>query len=210
MLTAVSKNNSKRFLWIASDGWSELVDPEFNDITVRKWGIAPLTETLSFDEHYSLLTPENNARNPLFRDFYQIYFSSSNCPNTSIPNNPQDSFDALAIDAVYSFAHAINNFLFENCEQPITWFTYNQTCKGSEKIVDGGTLHHYLIFTSPTGSKVNLNENGAVNGKYQILNYQHCSHKYTLVKVHGIGISSANPLHLLSSNLELIIPVTLC
>ena len=111
----------------------------------------------------------------MFRDFYQLYFScnsSSNCPNTSIPNDPkytQDSFDPLVIDAVYSFAHAINNFLFENCELPITWFTYNQTCKGSEKIVDGETLHHYLIFTSPTGSEVNLNENGAVNGKYQIL-----------------------------------------
>ena len=216
LLTAVSdlaKNNSKQFLWIASDGWSELVDPEFNDITVGKWGIAPLTETVqSFDEYYSLLTPETNARNPWFPDFYQLYFScnsSSNCPNASIPTDPkytQDSFDPLVIDAVYSFAHAINNFLFENCEQPITWFTYNQTCKGSEKILGGETLRHYLYslnFTSPTGSEVNFNENGAVNGKYQILNYQfceHCSHKYTLVKVGTWdGTSSGMPLQLYSN-----------
>ena len=207
----LSLNYSKRFLWIASDAWSEVVDGKFDNITVGKWGLAPLAEKVhAFDEYYSLLTPATNARNPWFSKSYQQYFdcNNTNCANSSIPQSAkyvQNSYDSLAIDSVYSLAQAINNFLFEHCEQPIIWYPFSQTCKGSNQTLDGETLHRYLYslnFTSPTGSTVKFNENGAITGKYQILNYQlckNCSNKYTLVKVGKWDGSHDNRLQLYSN-----------
>ena len=41
--------SKRRFLWIASNAWSEITD--FSDITVGKWGIAPYAEKVhSFDD----------------------------------------------------------------------------------------------------------------------------------------------------------------
>ena len=42
----------------------------------------------------------------------------------------QDSKVPLVVDAVYSVAHALNNFFKENCEQPLMWYQNNQTCVG--------------------------------------------------------------------------------
>ena len=72
----------------------------------------------SFVNYYSQLTPATNRRNPWFLKFYEHYYDCSigvNCSIMSIVNDSrytfhQDSFDATAIDAIYSVAHGINNF----------------------------------------------------------------------------------------------------
>ena len=167
--TLYTSGSSKRwFLWIASDSWSQEFETKYKDVTIGKWGTAPYSETVpSFVNYYSQLTPATNMRNPWFREFYEHYYNCSidiNCNNMSIVNDSRynfnpDSYDATAIDAVYSVAHAINNFLSDNCNNPLVWYSENQTCLGQNQELNGLNLLHYIKnvnFTSPTGKKVNF------------------------------------------------------
>ena len=193
-----SGRSNKRFLWIAGDSWSHLVN-KYKDVTIGKWGTRPYTKTFSkFDYYYSQLTPATNIRNPWFSEFYEKYYDcivGVNCSKMSIVNDStykQDSFDATAIDAVYSVAHAINNFLNDNCNQPLVWYPDNQTCLGQNRTLNGSNLLEYikkLNFTSPTGNEVSFDDDGDVKAKYLIYNYQvvsscpNCSKSYEIVNV---------------------------
>ena len=200
--TLYSTGTSKRrFLWIAGSSWSQELDTKYKDITIGKWGTAPYSEKVPlFDKYYSQLTPATNERNPWFCEFYEHYYDCSigvNCSNMSIVNDSrytfhQDSYDGTAIDAVYSVAHAISNFLNDNCNQPLVWYRENQTCLGQKRKLNGSNLLDYiknLNFTSPTGNQVNFNEHGHVKPKYNIYNYQvvsscqNCSKSFEIVNV---------------------------
>ena len=131
--------SNKRFLWIASNAWAQELDSNYKDVTIGKWGTRPYSKTFpEFDYYYSQLTPATNLRNPWFTEFYEHYYGcnvSVNCSNISFVDDPsynyqQDCYDVPAIDAVYSVAHAINNFLNDNCNQPLVWYHENQTCLG--------------------------------------------------------------------------------
>ena len=194
-----SGTSKRRFLWIASNTWSQNFDTKYKDITIGKWGTAPYSETAPlFNNYYSQLTPATNARNPWFSEFYERYYDciiGVNCSNMSIVNDSnyqQDSFDATAIDAVYSVAHAINNFLNDNCNQPLVWYQGNQTCLGQNRKLNGSNLLEYIKsvnFTSPTGNEVNFDEYGSVKPKYNIYNYQvlsscqNCSKSFEIINV---------------------------
>ena len=209
----ISGVSKRRFLWIASDAWSEITD--FTDITVGKWGIAPYAEKVhSFDDYYSQLTPATNLRNPWFTEFYERYYECNinvNCSNRSIaddPNYQQDSFDPLVIDAVYSVAHAINNFLNDNCQQPLVWYPQNQTCLGQTLEFNGKNLLQYiknLNFSSPTGNRIKFDEEGNVKAKYGIHNYQvtscvNCSNSFDIINVgYWDGSASGKRLHFYKS-----------
>ena len=193
--------SKRRFLWIASDSWSQTFAAKFQDITVGKWGTAPFSETIpSFDMYDSQLTPATNARNPWFSEFYERYHDciiGVNCSNISFVNDSnynyqQDSFDVHAIDAVYSVAHAINNFLNDNCNQPLVWYPENQTCLAQDQTLDGLNILEYIKnvnFTSPTGNKVSFDRHGKVKAKYNIFNYQvisscqNCNKSFDIVNV---------------------------
>ena len=202
MQTLYSYGTSKRrFLWIASNSWSQELDTKYKDVTIGKWGTAPYSEKVPlFDKYYSQLTPATNARNPWFCEFYEHYYECSigvNCSNISIVNDSrytfhQDSYDGTAIDAVYSVAHAINNFLNDNCNQPLVWYPENQTCLGQNQALNGSNLLEYIKnvnFTSPTGNEVYFNEHGSVKPKYNIYNYQvvsscqNCSKSFEIINV---------------------------
>ena len=196
-----SGSSKRRFLWIASDSWSQTFAAKFQDITIGKWGTAPFSETVpSFDNYYSQLTPATNLRNPWFSEFYERYHDciiGVNCSNISFVDDPsynyqQDSFDVHAVDAVYSVAHAINNFLNDNCNQPLVWYPENQTCLGQNRPLNGANLLEYIKtvnFTSPTGIKVSFDEHGNVKAKYNIYNYQvisscqNCNKSFDIVNV---------------------------
>ena len=191
--------SKRRFLWIASDSWSQVLDIKYKDVTIGKWGTAPYSETAPFfDNYYSQLTPTTNVRNPWFSEFYEGYYDciiGVDCSNTSIVNDSnykQDSFDAIAIDAVYSVAHAINNFLNDNCNQPLVWYRENQTCLGQSQKLNGSNVLEYIKkvnFTSPTGNEVSFDKHGSVKPKYNIYNYQvlsscqNCSKSFEIVNV---------------------------
>ena len=84
------------------------------------------------------------------------------------------------MDAVYTFAYALQNFLTENCEQPVQWFSNNRTCLNQTRVLNGSTLLEYIEkvdFISPTGNRVVFDKQGNVEGRYEILNYQAINNK---------------------------------
>ena len=121
----IQQQDVKKFLWIASDAWVESSDilTKYNNIIEGMWGIVPISKTDSkFYEYLSNLTPSKNKRNPWFVEYHQYYYNciyGLNCSEVALTSNPSyknNSFTPFLIDAVYSFAHALNNFLQENCE----------------------------------------------------------------------------------------------
>ena len=178
-------NGSRRFLWIASDAWVESGDILSKpDIIGGMWGVIPESIPVpDFFSYYSKLTPSLNKRNPWFIDFYQSYHK---CPNdssciahngsiTSHDDYIQYSFTSRVIDSVFAFAHAVNNYLLDNCNKPIKWNTTTRNCEGHTTSLDGPTIRDYLknvSFTSPTGSSVKFDKTGSTTGIYKIINYQ--------------------------------------
>ena len=177
-------NETKRqFLWLASDSWSEFNDDKYSDITIGKWGTAPSSpHVLSFNDYYSQLTPTTNERNPWFNELYQYYYNCSNgggC-SKSITNSPiytHNSFNGLAIDAVYSIASALDEFFKENCETPLVWHPQNRSClkNNNYNSLTGEKLKNYIQtinITSLTNNTINFDNEGNVEGEYKIINYQ--------------------------------------
>ena len=177
--------HERRFLWIASDAWarSSSVVSLFNESLTGLFGFVPLTRfDPDFDDYFSLLTLDSNKRDPWFNEFFETVFNcrvnitcNHSQPITEHPGYKQGNFIPLVIDALYSVAHALNNFLNENCEQPVVWYRNNQTCAGQQRNLVGSTLRDYLqnvSFTSPTGNVVEFDSNGNIQGSYEILNYQ--------------------------------------
>ena len=191
VLTRVNRNESlsRNFTWIASDAWARSIDlvHQFNDTAAGLFGVAPLTEHLpAFENYISKLTVNSNTRNNWFPEFFAAFANCSlqdDCKNdtdiTSFSRYQQGNFIPLVVDAVYSFAHALHNFLVDNCNRtetaPFVWFKENGTCLGQAQELTGATFLSYLNdvnFTSITGNSITFDESGSVDGFYEILNYQ--------------------------------------
>ena len=179
----------RRFVWIASDAWARSIDlvHNFNDTAAGLFGVAPLTkESLEFQTYFSQLTINSNIRNHWFPEFFAAYANCTldvDCVNsssvTSFSRYQQGNFIPLVIDATYTFAHVLHNFLVDNCNAtdtaPFLWFRDNRTCLGQSRQLNGSALLEYLMtvnFTSPTNNSIAFDEFGNVAGMYEILNYQ--------------------------------------
>ena len=190
ILRRVHQNKAlqRRFTWIASDGWANAFDlvQEFNETAAGLFGVLPLTDHLaSFDDYISQLTINSNTRNPWFSEWYAAL---ANCTQEECDNNTnitnfsyqQDVFVPLVVDAVYAFAHALHDFLVDNCNStdtaPFLWFKENRTCLGQSRELNGSSLLEYLSkvnFTSNiTDKSVLFDKSGSVQGFYKIQNYQ--------------------------------------
>jgi len=127
---------------------------------------------------------DSNVRNPWFREWFSSILncniSGEQCPrNQSVPQLldtfHQGQKTALVIDAVYAFAHALHDFLMENCAQPLQWFSNNRTCSHQTRELNGSTLLQYVHrvnFTSPTSARVTFDQEGNAPGSYDIVNHQ--------------------------------------
>ena len=182
--------SSRRFTWIASDSWARSISVarNYNTTIAGLIGFVPFTEHVpSFHTYFSSLTLESNIRNPWFKEFYSAVKNCSltetqgttTCNRTrSLTDQEaykQGNFIPLVINAVYTFAMALDNFLMENCEKPIQWFSNNRTCLNQMRMLNGSALLEYIKkvnFTSPTGDRIIFDDMGNVEGKYEILNYQ--------------------------------------
>ena len=205
--------SATRFTWIASDAWSRARDVThlYNKSTAGMYGIAPLTDHVShFHDYLSKLTINNNKRNPWFPEYFTTYDNcdlSNNGTNPCMKNQPiteitgykQDELSPLVIDAVYAFAHALQNFLNDNCQMPIQWVRTNQSCVGQTRELNGSALLEYIakldFVNNITGNKIVFDSQGNVEGRYEILNYQAygpvniVGQEYKLIRV-GIWDSS--------------------
>ena len=195
VLTRVNRNEmmSREFTWIASDAWARSIElvHTFNDTAAGLFGVAPFTEHLDgFAEYLSQLTVNSNTRNDWFSEFYAAFANCTfreapgeECDNdtsiSSFSRYQQGNFVPLVVDAVYAFAHALHNFLVDNCNSidssPFLWFSENATCLGQTRELNGTSLLEYLDdvnFTSITNNSITFDESGSVKGYYEILNYQ--------------------------------------
>ena len=178
------RNSTRRFVWIASDAWasSGVIRDDFADIANGTFGFQPHTEHVKeFAEYFSQLTPSTNVRDPFFPEYFESYCNESgtDCPDGHVASNPsysQGNIVPLIIDAVYVFAHAIQNFLDNNCDSPLRWDRATQQCDGMVNELNGENLLGYVFnvtFTGIQNRNVSFDENGDPrSGVYEIVHLQ--------------------------------------
>lgn len=184
----------RRFIWIASDTWSRSVAiaNKFNETVAGMYGVSPFSPYIQEFQHYlSQLTIQGNLRNPWFSEIFASYAECDyrqNATDTSMnacdknsnithfSHYGQSNLVPLTIDAVYTIAHALDDFLMENCNQPMVWNHADNACNGRTRQMNGSALLEYIAkvrFHSPlTGNKVQFDSEGNVEGQYEIWNYQ--------------------------------------
>ena len=178
------RNSKRQFVWIASDAWagSNVIRDNFLDIANGTFGFQAHTEEVKeFDDYFSQLTPSTNMRDPFFREYHEFFCNENgtDCPNgnvTSHPSYSQGNVVPLIIDAVYVFAHALQNFLDNNCDQPLRWDRATQQCDGMKNVLNGENLLGYIFNVTFNGIQkrnVSFDENGDPRSiAYEILHLQ--------------------------------------
>lgn len=168
--------------WIASDAWAgatSILTYFEGKVTGGLFGIAPTAQHYElYDSYFSQLTIATNRRNPWFEEYFRAKTGcegSVSC-NESVVHESQRSQIPLIINAVYSLAYALDNFLNANCDKPLVWYIENRTCSGQKRLLNGTLLKSYLAnvsFMSPTGSEIAFDHHGnLVKASYEIINYQ--------------------------------------
>ena len=180
-------NNMRKFVWIASDRWanSDVIRDKFSS---GMYGFQLHNDHVKeFDEYFSQLTPSTNIRNPFFQDYIynhiyckyhdEGYASGYECHDdvTAEPGYTQGEMVPFVIDAVYAYAHALQNFLDNNCDKPLRWDPVIRQCDGMKDTLTGENLLDYLLNVSLNDRQnhtVSFDENGNPPGMYLISNLQ--------------------------------------
>ena len=176
-------DNRRPFIWIASDAWagSTSIRDTYPAIAAGLFAFQPFTmEVYEFADYFSNLRPDSNLRDHFFPEFYEEICgdNATKCPNGSITdhvNYEQGNIVPLIIDAVYTYAHAIHNFLDNNCDSPLVWNRGDFTCTGMKHQLTGENLLGYLFNVTFNGTQnrtVSFNDNGDPQGVYSITNLQ--------------------------------------
>ena len=189
-----TNNNATRFQFIASDAWARSINVvhQANETAAGLIGIVPLTQHVDeFQQYFSNLTIESNLRNPWFSEFYSVFANCTlegrsasdnepcgkNMNITRLPRYQQGNFIPLVIDAVYTFAKALDRFLKDNCDtRNFMWFRHNRTCAGQTRELNGSALLEYISQVNDvnaiTRNSIAFDSQGNVESLYEILNYQ--------------------------------------
>ena len=182
--TLTTSESFRQFIWIASDSWSDSSSTieKYGSFLVGSFGITPHKQYIQeFQTYYLNLSLQSNIRNVWFPQYISFLAGCNitDCENvTTIAHlenyiYEQNSQVPLVIDAVYTFAHSLHQFLLENCYPPLQWDRANGTCKGV--FPKGLELVQYMrnvSFNSLSGNNVNFDKNGDVEGIYSVVNVQ--------------------------------------
>ena len=184
----------RKFLWIASDAWSQALSiiHKYNTTAAGLYGVSPLSEHVeTFHNYFTNLTIENDRRNPWFPEVYStltnctleapdaMTFCDRQASFTQLHHYTQANLVPLVIDAVYTFAVALDQLLQENCDQEdFMWYRNNHSCKGYDfnNLVNGSSILNSIskisLVNPITSSLLAFDNMGNVQGKYDIYNYQ--------------------------------------
>ena len=172
----------RELVWIASDRWASAasVRDRFPEIAKGMFGFQLHTDYVEeFDDYLSQLNPITNIRDPFFRTdvYFHLYCNNVSCPEdlTEHPDYSQGDVVPFVIDAVYTFAHALQNFLDDNCGGPLSWNRITRQCEGTNITVTGENLLEYLYnvnFNGIQNHNVSFDENGDPLGAYEIISLQ--------------------------------------
>ena len=158
------------------------------DIAVNTITVSPkAVELTAFKNHFYQLKPQNNSRNPWFREFWERHFNCSiskevdgECSGLSLNfiNSPVDNRVASAMDAVYVFAHALNAILKERCSA-------NTFCERMRNVSGKELLKEIrnVSFVGESGNFVHFNADGDVDGHFDVLMFTRQGDTYHTVKI---------------------------
>ena len=179
---------SKRNLtWLASDAWGDQLSQYHSSIATNIIAVIPkYNASRGFDDYFQSLTPQNNAQNPWFTEYWEHTFNCSlnnvstqsawlpRC-NMSQKIGPasgyrQNSKVSFTIDAVYAIAHAIDNLQRDECSgddicDKIVLYSNGRTS------INGELLKRYLQsvnFSGESAAVIRFNQNGDQQGSYFI------------------------------------------
>lgn len=186
MLDAVhNATGLEHLMWIAGDSWAKSVPDYLNG---RVIGTVPKAHQINdFNDYFASLNPENYTSNPWFTEYWEDVFSCSlNQTSMALPCNVQSqkltskyTFAdrggiAYVVDAVYAYAHAIQNMINDFCSN-----CTETLCSGilhkrfSKDVLNGALLREYLFnvsFTSLSSRNVYFDAVGDMQGEYEIIN----------------------------------------
>ena len=206
----------RRFIWITTELLqSAIVASRFNETAGGMYGLIYFSSHVQeFHDYLAQLTIHSNRRNPWFPEIYASYANCNYTLNSTIDfhnacdqhsnithfeHYSQNPFVSLTIDAVYTFANALDRFLLENCDQPIVWSRRDNRCSGQKRQLNGSALREYIAdvhFHSPlTGNTVQFNSDGHVEGQFDIWNYQ-CRNSCGFTKVGTWNSAGGSALNL--------------
>ena len=62
----------------------------------------------------------------------------------TVVETPQTvTYSPFMIEAVYSVAHGLHQFLEENCASPVEWNRATESCNGQKRALNGSVLFDY-------------------------------------------------------------------
>ena len=208
-------NSTHKFVWVASERWanSPLVRDKFPEIANRTFGFLSqrIKRVKEFADYFSQLAPLENIRDPFFGEFYEAFCqtdgSGTDCPNdlTNESSYSQGDVVPFVVDAVYAIAHALQNFLHNNCNSPLNWNRTTQQCEGMKRQLIGENLLDYLFnvtFNGIQNRTISFDENGdPLEGVFEIVNLQmNNSGEYEYVpigywnSVNGVLLNDSNEI----------------
>ncbi|XP_041364237.1 metabotropic glutamate receptor 3-like [Gigantopelta aegis] len=187
------KNAQGKFSWIGSDGWGRNIQDYsgIEDIANGAIIINFFSKVVQrFDEYFQHLTPRNATNNPWFRDFFssemKCDFNASNSQKScseifsfaSAGRYTHETTVSHVIDAVYSYAYAIDRLTTHCPDNPITCFTSEQLLSSLRNTSFQGENGHIAIDSNGDGISI-----------YQVHNYHFNGINYSL-KMVGLWDSS--------------------
>ncbi|KAL2093694.1 hypothetical protein ACEWY4_011006 [Coilia grayii] len=206
LLAAAARLNAS-FLWVASDGWGAQESiVKGNEATAD----GAITLELAahaipdFNRHFMRLRPENNARNPWYRDFWEQKFQCSLAggASSSLGVSPRPCEHNLSVDesnfepeskimfvvnAVYALAHALHRMQRALCSNTTLLCDAMRSLDGRKLYRDFLLNVSFRAPFSPPGTEsvVKFDAYGDGMGRYNIYNYQRLpgGDRYSYVQV---------------------------
>ncbi|XP_067129617.1 metabotropic glutamate receptor 3-like isoform X2 [Centruroides vittatus] len=183
LAASIRKNMSGHFLWIGSDSWGAKIHPVRDQEIAAEGAITilpkryPLTK---FDTYFVSLTPDNNKRNPWFKEFWKQHFNCTFSNKTAAKRickgenlrtkYEQEGLVTFVVDAVYAMAYALHNMMQNVCIPP------SLLCKDMNPPSGKDLLQYIKNVSFPSrqgeGIIVRFNQDGDAPGNYHIYQYQ--------------------------------------
>ena len=175
-------SGDRRFVWLASDAIpaSNTIQRNYHDLLYGMFGFHPAATPYSdFESYYRSVNLMSNQRNQQwYMEECNAFFGDQCNGDSSITTSSlyrEDESGSLVIDAIYTFATALDRILKDNCDLPVVWNRTTQTCQGQNSSITRAQILEYVQnsnFTSPTGAHVMFDSNGNREALYSVFNFQ--------------------------------------
>ena len=198
LLRAANKTlkHGERFFWLASNSWGDREDVAQE---AEETGEGAITINFlegkvdRFTKYFLNLKPSKNRNNPWFEEVYQdilkcnlknsskpLDYQRECSPNQSLPEDLEIAPVRVVINAVYAMAHALHNM------QKVLCSGERNMCLKMKNLKREQVLEYLKNVSFPDASlnsTVTFNQNGDVEGNYNILNFQYVNGRFRHVVI---------------------------